>query len=127
MFDLLPTFQILRKLATGVSPVCILVEDSIIHVFLVCVLMFMHIVPGFYGLATYVIPFIIASQSVGGSHSILHLRSAFYGPSEDGLTSTAFATQTIGFAVSRLVEESFYTSRSPAPSLPRFICLRAEP
>ncbi|KZV86116.1 hypothetical protein EXIGLDRAFT_231296 [Exidia glandulosa HHB12029] len=112
-FGLVPTLQILCKLATGVSLVGVLAEDSIIHVFLVGVFMFMHIVMGFYGLATCAIPFVIASQTIGGSHFVLHLRSAYYAATDNEASSGTLRTPTIGFTSSPLFEESFY---APGPS-----------
>ncbi|KZV86114.1 hypothetical protein EXIGLDRAFT_774942 [Exidia glandulosa HHB12029] len=88
----------------------VVVQDSIKYFALIAMVMIVHFVCAFYLVDGFVLSFLVAGQTIGGSRLVLQLRKAYYeGPNGAG---TTLGDLRVRRGISTLVDESFYAPPS---------------
>ncbi|KZV78612.1 hypothetical protein EXIGLDRAFT_847356 [Exidia glandulosa HHB12029] len=111
-FELWLAFLAFRKLkfsGWGRDLFSVVVQDSVIYFALIAIVMIIHLASAFHTLDGFVLPFLVAGQTIGGSRLVLQLRKAYYeGPNN----TSASAVRARKRGLSTLVDESFYAPPS---------------
>lgn len=86
----------------------VIIQDSVMYFLLIAAVMLVHVSLSFIGLGRYAVSFVIASQTIGGSRVVLHLRKRYYRTSELLPGSISSPTGLLAFrSALSLADETF--------------------
>lgn len=123
VFELWLAALALRKLRPQVLKhdlLSVIVRDSIRYFLLIAIVMVVHVVATMKGLGLYVVPFVIAGQTIGGSRLVLHLRQAYFRSHDfevskpGGISFAVRRTTGVPVPRSRFADETFYVQENPS-------------